>query len=124
MPSARPPFARELLRGLDCASRASAFAGTAVHAPVRVDDELGVAFADSLAGAGFLARAALDAVIADYMSHGFLLVNTSVLPSETGQFRNGSRPEGMLKIIPAGRWKSKTFGIISLAYGKGNNSIF
>ena len=74
MPSARPPFARELLRGLDCASRASAFAGTAVHALVRVDDELGVAFADSLAGAGFLARAALDAVIADHMSHGFLLL--------------------------------------------------
>ena len=71
MPIGTAPFARDLLRGLDGASRAGGFAGTAVHALVRVDDELGVAFADSLAGAGFLARAALDAVIADHMSHGF-----------------------------------------------------
>ena len=67
---ARPPGRGKLL-ALDRAGRADAFAGAAVHALVRVDDELGVAFADSFAWASLLARAALDAIVADNVSHGF-----------------------------------------------------
>ena len=62
--------AQAKLLGLDRASRASAFASAAVNALVGVDDELGIAFADRLAGAGFFASATLDAVIANFVSHG------------------------------------------------------
>ena len=87
---ARPPRRADELLALDRAGRADAFAGAAVHALFRVNDKLGVAFADSLAGASFLARAALDAIVTNHVSHGFLLL-TLVLAAVSAEARKGRR---------------------------------